>query len=122
VILVDTAIWVDHFRRAEPQLVALLASGRVVIHPFVIGELIMGNIPSVERIISDMTHLPQIDTVSDTDFYKFVTAHKIGGTGLGFVDTHLIAAVFGSAKTSIWTRDKRLMAQAERLNCSCHSE
>jgi hypothetical protein len=65
VILVDTAIWVDHFRKAEPQLVALLASGRVVIHPFVIGELIMGNIPSVERIISDMTQLPARRRVGD---------------------------------------------------------
>jgi predicted nucleic acid-binding protein len=39
VILVDTAIWVDHLRAGDAGLAALLDQGRVVIHPHVLGEL-----------------------------------------------------------------------------------
>ncbi len=121
-ILIDTSIWVDHFRKSEPRVAALLAAGQVAIHPFVIGEFIMGNVPSVDRIISFMTCLPLIETVTATDFYAFATTNKIGGTGLGFVDAHLIAALTGRNEASIWTRDKRLAAEALRLKCNCYSE
>jgi predicted nucleic acid-binding protein len=38
-ILVDTSVWVDHLRRHNAGLADLLSHGRVVVHPFVIGEV-----------------------------------------------------------------------------------
>ena len=44
-VLVDTSVWVDHFRQANPTLAALLESDRVLVHPMVIGELACGTPP-----------------------------------------------------------------------------
>jgi hypothetical protein len=38
-ILVDTSIWIDHFRHTENSLVQLLNAASLLTHPFVIGEL-----------------------------------------------------------------------------------
>ena len=38
-VLVDTSVWVDHLRRGNEELLALLNEGLVAVHPFVLGEL-----------------------------------------------------------------------------------
>jgi predicted nucleic acid-binding protein len=35
VILVDTTVWVDHFRAGDKRLTELLDGGTVLMHPFV---------------------------------------------------------------------------------------
>jgi hypothetical protein len=42
-ILVDTSVWIDHLRADNALLAGLLNSGRVLTHPFVIGELALGH-------------------------------------------------------------------------------
>ncbi len=42
-ILVDTSVWVSHFREGNAGLATLLTNGEVVCHPFIIGELACGN-------------------------------------------------------------------------------
>ena len=37
--LVDTSVWIDHLRRGDAELAALLEEGMVLVHPFVIGEI-----------------------------------------------------------------------------------
>lgn len=41
-ILVDTSIWIDHFRAGDPALIRLQEASRVSAHVFVIGELACG--------------------------------------------------------------------------------
>jgi predicted nucleic acid-binding protein len=50
-ILVDTSVWVDHLRRADAGLVALLDRASVLAHPFVIGELACGSIGQRTQVI-----------------------------------------------------------------------
>ena len=38
-ILVDTSVWIDHFRQTDSKLADLLHQCAVLAHPFVIGEL-----------------------------------------------------------------------------------
>ena len=43
-ILVDTSVWVDHFRRGDTQLADLLERGLVLMHPWVLGEIACGDL------------------------------------------------------------------------------
>jgi len=40
-ILVDTSVWVEHFRAGSDRLRGLLLDEQVLCHPFVVGELLV---------------------------------------------------------------------------------
>ncbi|HEY0330676.1 MAG TPA: hypothetical protein VGC77_16455 [Rhodopseudomonas sp.] len=61
----DTSVWIDHFRKSDPVLSRLLYSGDVVIHPFVIGELVLGRVPGIMKMLTDLQDLPQARRASD---------------------------------------------------------
>ena len=50
-ILVDSSVWIEHLRRGVPELVSALNGGKVLCHPFVIGELALGNLGRRANII-----------------------------------------------------------------------
>jgi predicted nucleic acid-binding protein len=39
-VLVDTSVWVDHFRRPNAVLAELMVLDQVLTHPMVVGELV----------------------------------------------------------------------------------
>jgi predicted nucleic acid-binding protein len=115
-ILADTSIWIDHFRRSEQRLARFLDRGEVVMHPFVIGELVLGYVPRIAEMIVDLRTLPKA-TMADTDeVLKFIAHRKLSGSGIGYVDAHLLAAAALAPETFLWTRDKRLRAAAQSLS------
>jgi predicted nucleic acid-binding protein len=115
-ILVDTSVWIDHFRNQEPEIVKLLTLNGLLVHPYVVGELIMGNIKPLDKVIALLASLPRVEPVSEAKLYDCVIENGLNGTGLGFVDAHLIASAEHDEGITVWTRDKRLAAQAERLS------
>lgn len=116
-VLVDTSIWADHFRKANAHLLELLTDERVLIHPFVIGELAMGNLRDRHRTASALNALSSVAIVDETTWLDFVETNSLGGSGLGFVDAHLLAAAAVS-EAQLWTRDRRLANFAKTLGCS----
>jgi predicted nucleic acid-binding protein len=118
VILVDTAIWIDHFRSADATLVDLLNSGRVMTHPFIVGELALGQLRRREAVLTELTNLPATQRVNDDEVLRFVERHALYGQGIGFVDAHLLASVRLTAGASLWTRDARLDKVARKLDLS----
>ena len=117
-VLVDTSIWIDHFRRTEPPLVQLLDRSEVVMHAFVLGELALGHVPGIGRMIDDLSRLPQATTASAKEVLRFIIDRKLSGLGIGYVDAHLLASTALMPETLIWTRDKRLLAAAQSLSLS----
>jgi predicted nucleic acid-binding protein len=115
-ILVDTSVWIDHFRNQEPEIVKLLTLNGLLVHPYVVGELIMGNIKPLDKVIALLASLPRVEPVSEAKLYDCVIENGLNGTGLGFVDAHLIASAEHDEGITVWTRDKRLAVQAERLS------
>ena len=114
-ILVDTSIWIDHLGAGEEQLSALLSDGEVLGHPFVTGELALGNLVNRVTVISAMQELPQAQVATDTEALRFIAEKRLFGQGIGYIDTHLLAAVRLTPGSTLWTRDKRLLAIASRL-------
>jgi predicted nucleic acid-binding protein len=115
-VLVDTSIWIDHFRRGDARLAQLLDRGEVAMHPFVVGELLLGSTLGSDNLIGDLNTLPRTSVASSDEVLKFITNRKLPGSGIGYVDAHLLAAAALTPETLIWTRDKRLLAAAQSLS------
>jgi predicted nucleic acid-binding protein len=113
-VLVDTSVWVDHFRRRSPRLVHLLEAAQVLTHPFVIGELACGHLAQRRDILNLLQALPALPPVEHGEVLEFVDAHRLFGHGLGWIDMHLLAAA-RLAHVPLWTLDKRLASAAAEL-------
>ena len=114
-ILVDSSIWIDHFRNSDATLVELLNRRMVLSHPFVVGEIALGRLRRRELVLGELQALPAAKVASDLEVLYFIREHELWGLGIGYVDVHLLAAVQLTPGASIWTRDKRLLAVADRL-------
>jgi len=115
VILVDTSVWIEHLRSASALLSELLGDGEVLGHPFVLGELALGNLGRREEILHMLRWLPQADSASHREVLQLVDREALFGRGIGYVDAHLLAAARLTAGTKLWTHDRRLQAVAAQL-------
>jgi hypothetical protein len=120
-ILVDTSVWIEHLRIGEEGLATLLNGGRVLAHPFVIGELACGNLRNRTEVLELLKGLPQAPVASQEEVLFFVESNELMGQGIGFVDAHLLAATAVSAASRIWTLDKRLGRVAAKLDVAYQS-
>jgi predicted nucleic acid-binding protein len=117
-ILVDTSVWVDHFRRGDAHLVDLLQEGRVAMHPFVVGEIACGSLKDRSTVIALLQSLPRATVAEAEEVLGFVGSHRLHGKGIGYIDAHLLASTALTEGASLWTRDKRLRIAAEALGFS----
>lgn len=120
-ILVDTSVWVDHFRRGSPRLAHLLDEGRVWSHDFVVGELACGNLRRRSEILGYLSNLPHTPTAQHEEVLALVERRRLFGAGLGWIDAHLLAAALIEG-LKLWTSDKPLIAVARRLSISADDE
>lgn len=114
-ILVDTSIWIDHFRRSNKRLADLLEEGEVITHSFVVGELACGNLKNRQEILGLFANLPTAPVADDDEALHFITAHSLMGRGIGYVDVHLLAAAALHGDAVLWTRDANLAKAAAKL-------
>ena len=117
-ILVDTSVWIDHLRIGDPQLTVLLEEAQVLAHPWVIGELALGQLSRRSEILGLLSNLPQTTVATETEVMTLVETQHLFGRGIGYVDTHLLAATLLTTDASLWTRDRRLAAVAADLGIS----
>jgi predicted nucleic acid-binding protein len=113
-ILVDSSVWIDHFRHAEPRLETLLEHELVALHPFVLGELACGNMHKRTETIGYLEHLPAASVASEEEVRHLLESRRFWGSGLGWVDMHLLAsAIIGEMK--LWTANRGMATAAARL-------
>lgn len=106
-VLVDTSVWVSHFRNGNARLQALLNEGLVVCHPFVIGELACGNLKNRAEILSLLQSLPSAETAEHDEILQFIERRQLMGKGLGLIDMHMLASAVLTG-TPLWTLDNKL--------------
>lgn len=114
-ILVDTSVWINHFKKGNARLKELLIEGHVACHPFIIGELACGNLKKRGEIIVLLHALPTVTTISNDEALYFIEEKRLMGLGIGIVDVHLLAAAM-ITNTALWTSDTRLREVARRLD------
>ena len=111
-VLVDTNIWIDHLRKAEPVLVDLLERDQVCVHQSVITELALGNLKNRSFFLKMLERLMIVRNVDDQGVRHLVEERRLWGRGLSAVDAALLASVVVTPGVSLWTRDKRLRQAA----------
>ncbi len=116
-VLVDTSVWANHLRKGDIQLEELLLAGEVICHPFVIGELACGNIINRSEILALLQTLPEVPTIDLAEYLYFIEQNHLSGTGIGFVDVHLLSSALLSG-IALWTNDKKLKETALKLKIS----
>ena len=114
-VLVDTSVWVEHFRRHNDALADLLGLDRVMIHPMVLGELACGTPPSRSRILADLGRLEPTQQASVREVVAFVEREQLFGLGCGLVDITLLASTLLTEDLALWTLDRRLAELADRF-------
>jgi predicted nucleic acid-binding protein len=114
-IIVDTGIWIDHLKAGDPRLAVLGERLEALMHPYALGEIALGSLPDRTRLLQRMAGLPQPPVARHAQVMQLIDAQNLFSTGIGFVDAHLLASTRLLLGSRVWTRDKRLLAQAERL-------
>jgi predicted nucleic acid-binding protein len=119
-IIADTVIWADFISRGDSVLVGLLESQATLMHPYVRGEIALGNLGNRAAILSDLDTMPLAPVARHDEVIGLIERARLFGSGIGYVDAHLLASTLLIPNGTLWTRDKRLAAVAERLGVSYH--
>ena len=119
-ILVDTSVWIDHFRASNRMLGKLLDDGQVLVHPFVLGEIACGDLRNRKEIVALMQALPTAPKASDHEILFFIEQRGVMGRGVGLIDIHLLASCL-MQPCRLWTADRRLRPIAEEMDTAFDS-
>jgi predicted nucleic acid-binding protein len=115
-VLVDTSVWVSHFRHRNNTLIALLQADLVLTHPMIIAELACGTPPEPRlRTLGDLDLMEKVQQATLTEVRDFIERERLYGLGCGLVDLSLLASTMLMRPATLWTLDKRLGALAMRF-------
>ena len=114
-VLVDTSVWIDHFRDGLSRIEELAASQRLLGHPFVVAELACGNLSDRAGTLSTLDDLTAVTVATTEEIRAAVERRRLFGRGVGFVDVHLLTATLLTPSTVLWSRDRRLRGLAREV-------
>lgn len=118
-VLVDTSVWVDHFRNSTATTAALthlIAQDRVLMHPMVLAEIACGTPPAPrQQTLGDLALLRPAHQASMQELMDFIEAEKLYGLGCGMVDLALLASACITPDATLWTLDQKLAGLAKRM-------
>ena len=115
-ILIDTNIWIEHFKSENKEVSALLEAGRIVMHPFIVAELALGGLRDRMMTLASLEFLPELPVAELHEVRQLIEVRKLYTQGIGLVDAHLIASlIIVQTPTELWTDDDGLTRVAEKL-------
>lgn len=118
-VLIDTSVWIEHFRQPSPGLIDLLQRDAALVHPMVILELACGTPPAPRaKTLSDLPLLQSANRASMDEVMEFIERERLFGLGCGLVDMMLLASTLITPGAELWTLDKRLTSLADRFGIS----
>ena len=116
-VLIDSSVWIDHFRKGNDVLVELIELDHALTHPMVIGEIACGTLPAPRiQTLNSIGLLQPCNQVSLSEVMEFVEREKLYGSGCGLVDMSLLASTLITPGAELWTLDKRLAELAGRFD------
>lgn len=110
-VLVDTSVWINHLKSKNEYLSNLLLDEKVLIHPFIIGELACGSMNNRDLILRYLDDMPRSTILEHEETLNFLNSKNLYSKGLGWIDVNLLlSAIY--AKCKLWTLDQRLRTVA----------
>ena len=113
-ILVDTNVWIGHFRNSNPLLQALLEDDEILCHPVIVGELSMGSYKNRALTLDDLGKLLQPPIASFAETRALVENRRLWGRGVQWNDVQILASAL-IGRHPLWTYDRRLNELAEQF-------
>lgn len=115
-VLLDTSVWIDHFRNGNDALVHLLKLDFALTHPMIIAEIACGTPPAPRmQTLSNISLLQSCNQASLSEVMDFIEREKLYGLGCGIVDISLLASTLITPDAQLWTLDKRLAELAKHF-------
>ena len=115
-VLIDTSVWVAHFRERSATLSELVLRDDGLVHPMVLGELACGTPPSPRaRTLGDLDLLRSARVATWSEVRKFIETERLYGLGCGLVDVSLLASTLMTSGAALWTLDRPLENLARRF-------
>jgi hypothetical protein len=114
-ILADTSVWIDHLRTLNPEMQTLLLNKRILMHPFVIGEIACGTLRDRTALLASLRDLRQSRLATNEEVFELIARRRLWGRGIGWVDAHLLASAL-LTRCRLWSFDQQLQAAARLLN------
>ncbi len=115
-VLVDSSVWIEHFRNDNQALRHLLEKDLASTHPLVVGELSCGTPPDRKMTLMYLRHLSDVQIATWQETLDFIERDRLYGTGCGWVDMVLLASCLITPECRLWTFDKRLGQHAQRFD------
>ena len=119
-ILVDSSIWIDHFRHGDSELTKIIEDDRLLCHPFVVGELALGSLRERDAVIAFLAAQREAAIATHAEVMTVIDRHSIFSMGIGYTDAHLLTSTLLDRRSSLWTRDKRLAAAALKVGAALY--
>ncbi|SPA22917.1 putative toxin of a toxin/antitoxin system, PIN domain [Cupriavidus taiwanensis] len=115
-VLVDTSVWVGHFRQRNDALIRLMEADQVLTHPLVVAELACGTPPAPRaQTLGDIGLLQGARQATLAEVIALVEREQLYGLGSGLVDVTLLASTLITPGARLWTLDQRLSALSVRF-------
>ncbi len=122
-VLVDTSVWVAHFRKSNASFESLLVNDQVLCHPLVLIELACGTPPAPRlKFLSNIQKLQPATVATPDETLEFIEKHQLHESGCGAIDVSLLSSTLLSKNALLWTLDKHLENLANRLGISYASK
>jgi predicted nucleic acid-binding protein len=115
-ILADTSVWIDYLRGRLAGLGPPLDRGAIMIHPFVIGEIMLSGAYRRRGAIEQLHQLPRAPLPRFAEAEALIIRESLDGRGVGYVDAVLLAAVRLSPGARLWTLDRKLHSVAADMS------
>ncbi|MBM9575540.1 PIN domain-containing protein [Leptospira sp. 201903070] len=113
-VLVDTSIWIEFFKRNEPyfsELRDLIESSEVIVHEVIFGELLQG-CKSKSEISFILDYWENLNTLTSENSFleagKLSYEQKLKDKGVGLIDSVIINEAT-KRNLKLWTLDKKIL-------------
>ena len=114
-ILADTSVWIEHLRGRAPEMVHRLERAEILLHPLVLGELLLRGVHRRSDLLAELRSMPVAAAVREEEAEALIARHGLDGRGIGYVDVVLLASVLLTDDARLWTLDGRLRAVAAEM-------
>lgn len=119
-ILVDRSIWIDRFRHGDSELTKVIGNDQLLCHPFVAGELTLGSLRDRDAVLAFLAAQREAVVATHAEVMTVIERYSVFSMRIGYTDAHLLTSNLLDRRSSLWTRDKRLAAAAQKVGAALY--